>query len=304
MADAANDDLHQERIARWGQERRLEFIDFRLAWEGRINRADLTNFFAISTPQASLDISRYIELAPGNLEYNRSDKVYVATSSFKPVLAAEGSSQYLNQVLAVSSGMMSRGMSFLGWYPSFDAVLSPGRSTRADVLFRILQAIRYRRAIAVEYQSLSRPEPSSREISPHAIAYDGFRWHARAYCHSRKEFRDFVFARMLSLGEERTSDISPQNDESWNTTLTLLLGPHPNLPLAQKRAIELDYGMKDGKREVPCRKALLFYMLRRLNLDRGGSVHAIERRKDAKPQAQQIVLLNREELQIHLKALD
>ena len=33
---------------RWGVERRLEFIDFRLFWDGRINRGDLTEQFGIS----------------------------------------------------------------------------------------------------------------------------------------------------------------------------------------------------------------------------------------------------------------
>ncbi|MES2390903.1 MAG: hypothetical protein V4555_04635, partial [Acidobacteriota bacterium] len=43
--------------ARWGQERRLEFIEFRLQWEGRVNRSDLVNYFSISVPQASLDFA-------------------------------------------------------------------------------------------------------------------------------------------------------------------------------------------------------------------------------------------------------
>ena len=47
------------RTGHWGQERRLEFIDFRLLWEGRLNRADLTTFFRISVPQASLDLAKY-----------------------------------------------------------------------------------------------------------------------------------------------------------------------------------------------------------------------------------------------------
>lgn len=32
--------------ARWGQERRLEFIDYRLRWDGQINRSSLTDFSA------------------------------------------------------------------------------------------------------------------------------------------------------------------------------------------------------------------------------------------------------------------
>jgi hypothetical protein len=50
------------RTGHWGQERRLEFIDFRLLWEGRLNRADITTFFRISVPQASLDLAKYQEL--------------------------------------------------------------------------------------------------------------------------------------------------------------------------------------------------------------------------------------------------
>ena len=39
--------------ARWGQERRLEFIDYRLRWDGQINRSSLTDFFGISVPPVS-----------------------------------------------------------------------------------------------------------------------------------------------------------------------------------------------------------------------------------------------------------
>ena len=35
----ANPDIGGAKSAPWGQERRLEFIDFRLQWEGRVNRS-------------------------------------------------------------------------------------------------------------------------------------------------------------------------------------------------------------------------------------------------------------------------
>ena len=38
---------------RWGVEKRLEFIEFRLFWEGGINRADIMERFGVSVPQAS-----------------------------------------------------------------------------------------------------------------------------------------------------------------------------------------------------------------------------------------------------------
>jgi len=41
----------------WGVERRYEFIEFRLFWQGRITRGDLMDAFGVSTQQASLDLN-------------------------------------------------------------------------------------------------------------------------------------------------------------------------------------------------------------------------------------------------------
>ena len=38
---------------RWGVAQRLEFIEFRLFWEGRVNRSDLMEQFGLSVNQAS-----------------------------------------------------------------------------------------------------------------------------------------------------------------------------------------------------------------------------------------------------------
>ncbi len=291
MSQAEKDVPGKEKPARWGQDRRLEFIDFRLLWEGRINRSDLTSFFGISVPQASLDLARYQELAPRNAEYDKSEKVYLATANFSPEFTSGESRNFLNQLLAVNSGMMSREMSFLGWYPEFGAVLSPGRLIEPKTLFRVLRAIRTNSKLEINYQSLNRIDPSTRAISPHAIAYDGFRWHVRAYCHEHDDFRDFVFARILEVRGEGPSTAEPLKDNEWQTVLNLVVAPHPALTPAQRRSIELDYAMKDGTVSIECRHALLFYMLRRLGL---------EDSKNATPQAQQIVLVNREQLSPYL----
>jgi len=51
----------------WSVERRYEFIEFRLFWQGRINRGDLMDAFGVSTQQASLDLNAYIDQANRNL---------------------------------------------------------------------------------------------------------------------------------------------------------------------------------------------------------------------------------------------
>ena len=74
---------------------------------------------------------------------------------------------------------------------------------------------------------MSSPEPKWRWFSPHALGFDGFRWHARAWCHNRKEFRDFVLARILEIGETRPAEIDPADDAGWQREVTLKLAPHP-----------------------------------------------------------------------------
>jgi hypothetical protein len=269
---------------RWSQDRRLEFIDFRLRWDGRLNRSDLTSFFGISVPQASLDIARYTELAPTNLTYDRSSRVYVASLTFKPLYSSSDAGRYLSELLTQAAGLDADQSSFLAWAPPVATVPSPGRTFRVEVLLALLWAIREGTALRVLYQSMTRPHPSARALTPHALAHDGFRWHARAYCHTRKQFRDFVIARMLEVSGFEIAAAKPEEDQEWHTIVPLVLVPHPKLSESHKRAIELDFGMKDGQVEFHCRQAFLFYALRHLRLDLDGS---------AKPEAQQIALKNR-----------
>jgi len=283
----ANPDTGGGRSAPWGQERRLEFIDFRLQWEGQVNRSDLVEFFGISIPQASLDFARYFKVAPRNARYDHGVKSYVASSKFIPIASPASSERYLREVFGLLSGTAPRELSYLGWMPPVDIARFPLRQVQASLLSRILRAIRCRRALTVEYQSMNRREPTRRTLSPHAIAYDGFRWHMRAFCHQHDDFRDFVFARVLAVAGETASDAEPAADQAWHTSVQLVLAPHPELTHGQKRVIELDYGMQDGRLIVHTRRALLFYLLQHLGLDP---------KLRTTPQAKQVVLVNEGEI--------
>lgn len=279
--------VEQQVVPRWGRERRLEFIDFRLRWEGRLNRGDLMSFFGISVPQASLDIAKYLELAPANLVYDRSARVYVATPEFVPLFGANSSSKFLNELLAIESGLLEPEASFLGWRPPTALVPSPGRTLSPEILSGLLRAIRDKTSVRVLYQSMSKPEPGNRILTPHAFAHDGYRWHLRAYCHQRQQFLDFVVARILEVVP--TPELGPiaDEDKSWQQTVEVVIAPHPELSDSSKRAIELDYGMEAGEVRIVCRRALLFYFLKHLGLDS---------ETEGKPPKQQIVMRNRTEV--------
>lgn len=262
------DDRREVKSPSWGQERRLEFIEFRLLWEGRINRGELVEFFGTSIQQASLDLARYMEIAPDNLEYDRREKVYRATANFSPALTIRDSQAYLNQLLGLTVGTLPASLSFIGWRPPYDVVQFPTRTIRPEFLMRILWAIRDKEDVELSYQSMRTPSSSRRWIAPHAIAFDGSRWHARAWCHETREFRDFVFARIQQIHGLRKSEVDPSLDAQWHTYVTVILRPRTGLTKHQSHAIQAEFGMKNGALRIPMRKALVFYFARQLHLDR------------------------------------
>lgn len=256
---------------KWSQERRLQFIDFRLQWGGRINRRDVTDFFKISVPQASADIARYAEVAPGNLEYDTSSRTYVATPAYAPHYESSGARQYLSQLLALERQILTSDQAFLAFRPPMASVPLPSRTIEPKTLALLLQSIAERAKLRIRYQSIARDEPQERYISPHAFGYDGVRWHVRAYCHLREGFRDFVLGRILSPGAPVASDVDSSQDREWHTNVDLVLKPDDSLTLKQREGVEIDYGMKNGKVTVPCRQAMLFYTLRTLNFEPNGT---------------------------------
>ncbi len=270
---------------RWGVERRLEFIEFRLFWEGHVNRGDLMDAFGVSVNQASTDLNRYIGMAPDNMVYDKSARTYVRGSKFDALFLKPDASRYLSQLRSVADGILDRADAWIGQFPSYDSAPTPVRGVNAKTLRSVVAAIRRSEAIEVKYQSLSRPEPRWRWIAPHAIGFDGFRWHTRAFCLTDQSFKDFLLSRIIETRNTKPSEISAEGDADWNEHVTLEIGPHPELSETQQKVIALDYGMRSGRATIPVRKALLYYALKRLGLDTDPSAR--------RPQDQQIVLLNR-----------
>ena len=271
---------------RWGVEQRLEFIEFRLFWEGHVNRGDLMSAFGVSVNQASTDLNRYIGMAPENMQYDKSARAYVRGAAFAPLYLKPDASRYLSQLRSVADGILDRADAWIGQFPSYDAAPTPGRGVNAKTLRSVIAAIRRSEAIEVKYQSLSRPEPRWRWIAPHAVGFDGFRWHTRAFCLTDQSFKDFLLSRIIETRGTKPSEAEPEADSDWNEQVTLEIGPHPELSDTQQKVIALDYGMRSGRAKIPVRKALLYYALKRLGLDTDPAAR--------KPMDQQIVLLNRD----------
>lgn len=284
----------KESKPRWSTERRLEFIEFRLYWEGRINRSDLVDFFGISVPQASIDLTQYQGAAQGNIVYDKTVKAYVAAARFKPIYFTPSADRYLTELRLLDANLLTENETCLANLPSHSVVPTPRRRLDPKILRPILDAIRTRSSVEVNYQSFTGPEPTWRRLAPHALAFDGLRWHVRAWCETRAAFLDFVIGRMLATRSPKPAEIDPKTDAGWNREVAVKIGPHPKLAEGTRRVTELDYGMENGEIEVSTRACMVPYLEKRLGLNRD--------QDEAKPNEQQIVYLNREEVEIILVA--
>jgi len=254
---------------RWGVERRLEFIEFRLFWEGAINRSDLIEYFGVSVPQASKDLSLYQERAAGNMEYHKSEKRYIVARGFKPCFQKPDADQYLSQLRSVAEHLIDEDETWISNLPTLDCMPIPHRQVKPAVLRSLLAAMRVQSSIEIHYQSMNpkRPEPVWRCITPHAFGHDGFRWHVRAFCHIDNKFKDFLISRCFDTKNSEEAPANRADDRCWYERIDVTLVPNPKLSPAQQEVIASDYAMERMQLHLSLRKALLYYFQKRLRLD-------------------------------------
>ncbi len=254
--------------------RRWGFIEFCLNWEGSVGRKRLQDVFGISPQQATNDLNGYNDYAPGNMTYDPRKKKYLPSESFIPRFIEDDPYDYLHHVNATIDGH-SKVRSWLGYAYKAAGVSVMKRQISADVLRTILQGIREQRVVTARYIALSLSSDSQeKRIVPQALAFDGHRWHARAFNMERDRFSDYVLSRFESAeaGEQITESVRPDLD--WIETIDLHLLPNPELDSDGRRGLEYEYLMENGKLVLEVKKAMLFYYLRQygfnpLPLDNG-----------------------------------
>ncbi len=257
---------------RYAYEARQRFLDGLLFWEGRVNRRDLIDTFRVSQPQAALDLKAYLAaLPPGQVTYDTRQRRYEASASFEPVFGPPSIDSWLER--SRQAGLAVEVL------PTLDRPFDVG------LMARLYRAIRDRKTVNVAYQTMRRATAEDRSITPTAFVSDGQRWHVRAYCHLRADFRDFVLSRIALPADQLEAGADAAElplDAEWCSWVTLKLAPAPHLEENQKRAVCWDYGI-DGELSVTVRRALEFYAVRRWGLDRPESRLGIIERTESAP---------------------
>jgi len=278
---------------KWEQRQRLTLLEATVFWSGAVSTASLTQHFGISRVQASKDFTLYQTLCPDNIRYDKSLKRYVLDDTFKAAFMVGSAGEFL-QILKVHQGDSSYTVVALADNLPIVEVLEPAfRQVDPTILQTINQAILSDKVVKVRYQSMSRAEPVEHQLCPHALVFDGLRWHTRAFSYTHYEFRDFVLARIYSAEMLGPAEMDASEDVHWDIFVPIKIGAHPDLSDTQKAAIEFDYGMVNGILACEVRGALLYYFLRTMRIGPDDLT------RDA--MVQQIVLLNRDDLRKYLQ---
>lgn len=204
-----------------------------------------------------------LKVAPDNLAYDRSSKVYLPGERFRPVFHFPA-----EQVLTwLADGFGDGEPCHL---EGGITCVTPGRLTQPDLdtLTTVTRAIYQRCPLRIDYHSIASGK-TTREIVPFALIDTGLRWHLRAFDRKRGEFRDFVITRIRRPTMLQDSAVQshehPDQDIQWSRIVEVELVPHPDQP--HPEITEMDYGMKDGVLKLRLRGATAGYVLRKWSVD-------------------------------------
>lgn len=256
--------MHRQRVESLShaQRERLAYIDFRLYFMGEVGRPDLASRFGVAPAGATRDLALYREIAPQNIEFDGSNKIYRIGKQFFPIF--EHAPQRVLSALALGFGDGVNVATHLLLPCESPTALS---NPRMEVLAPICRAIHAKRPVAIRYHSMSSGE-SERVIVPFALVDTGLRWHVRAFDRKSDEFRDFVVTRIEApnlLDMEPQANERQDSDIQWTRIVELDFVPHPRLE--RPEIIKMDYGMTNGSIRMRVRAAVAGYMLLRWSVD-------------------------------------
>lgn len=252
------------------QRERLAYIDCRLYFFGEIGRPDLIERFGVAAAGATRDLAMYREIAPQNITFDGSNKIYRIRQAYSPLFDHVSQRVLSALSLGFGDGVDDETKSLLPC--ESPAALS---NPQMEVLAPICRAIHAKRPVTVRYHSMSSGE-SERVIVPFALVDTGLRWHVRAFDRKSGEFRDFVVTRIEAptlLDEVPQANERPEKDIQWTRIVELDFVPHPRL--TRPEIIKMDYGMTDSSSRMRVRAAVAGYMLLHWSVD-ASSDHSLK----------------------------
>lgn len=144
-----------------------------------------------------------------------------------------------------------------------------------DIFSVVIQAMRRRVGVQMSYRSMNQPAGSERLVFPHVLVRAPRRWHMRAWCDQRKDFRDFNLGRVATASlTEIASPHGRQDDKDWNETTNFYIVAHPSLTPDQQAMIASEFFPGASARQLKVRRCLLSYIIQDLRLATDPAKHS------------------------------
>lgn len=226
-----------------------------LRWSGSLRNNEIQQMFSLSATQASRLIADFREAYPGKLCPEPGTKNWIPND----LADADSLGGPLDEFIVSQERHATERPT---WY----------EDARADFLvptsdkFRLIQqCCEYGTGLSMMYSSLTQG-PRERLIYPHAIVRMPQRWHVRAWCAARREYRDFNFGRMDGLKLDDSPRPDMPGDEDWNRFVSLRIKPHRDLNSQQFATVQLELCSGAMARRVNVRGALVPYLVNQLRI--------------------------------------
>lgn len=252
----------------WAARERLRAVELWLWWRGWVGRGDLVERFGISAAQASGDLQKYLKMNGKGVSYQTSRKRYEAGEDFACALHVPSLDEAIRVFLGGACEADHCGSAVES--EQVDILQLPKRATPVEIARRVFVALLGGKRVRVFYHSVASDGAEWRYLRPGALAWDGRRWHVRAWCEKREEWRDFVLGRMVRAEWPEVCEGTLPPDEDWHAWETVRLRINPQLGNQARASLKLDYGLESEVIEVKVRRALRGYFLAEMYLDTAG----------------------------------
>ncbi len=234
-------------------------MDVLVRWEGELSNARIREVFGVQAVQSSRLLAAYMAERGSALSRATPRAPVKPSARFDDAVAPASADDYLRLLGGASPSL-----------PGADLVVEarPSLLSENPRLFAdLLEASRNGTGLLVSYGSMHNPSGVERSIFPHSLVRAPRRWHVRAWCDLRKEFRDFALGRVLSYETlDRPAPKARRHDVDWNRFVTLKVVAHPEFGEEHQRLLRREYFAGKQSMSLRVRKALASYVVQDLRL--------------------------------------
>lgn len=236
----------------------LESLETVLVWEGELDNQAIRELLGVKAVWAS----RLLGALTKAMGRRAKRETPYAPLKLAPRAAAQWSHRSPDEYLQVLAGSKDAKRRSRVEDARMDlAAASP------TVFAAVFKAISTGTGLRLTYRSMSAPAGTMRLVFPHALVRAPRRWHMRAWCSERQEFRDFTLGRVAAL--QGVNDAAPRgraDDTEWNTQLELELVAHPGLSREQQEMIAAEYFGGESSLRLTVRQCLAGYVIQDLRV--------------------------------------